>query len=216
MTTYRNSTLIEVVISTCLHYLRSYYPNLGHAHLSPAEIRGNREVQLMSIDILSVLVTELILVVRDNGKGYATYISDLFSRCKVQKVVLHSLLAGVNDLKRRHKKKDAEMSTRVVSFTEDILSFNEVNSCEGEDSLSLEKISNFSEASQVQLLRLLLSLVMLEQVISQRRGTQDKYDSSSQTSSSSFKTTTDSSSGIYLQLCVIHVYYIYTLFQVTC
>ena len=203
MTTYRNSTLIEVVISTCLHYLRSYYPNLGHAHLSPAEIRGNREVQLMSIDILSVLVTELILVVRDNGKGYATYISDLFSRCKVQKVVLHSLLAGVNDLKRRHKKKD-EMSR--VSFTEDILSFNEVNSCEGDDSLSLEKISNFSEASQVQLLRLLLSLVMLEQVISQRRGTQDKYDSSSQTSSS-FKTT-DSSSGTFIR----NFYIFYTLF----
>ena len=89
MATYRSSTLVEVIISTCLYFLRSFYPNLGHNHLSPEEIKGNREVQLMSIDILGVLVSELILAVRDNGKAYATYISDLFARCKVQKVVLH-------------------------------------------------------------------------------------------------------------------------------
>ena len=63
MATYRSSTLIEVIISTCLYFLRSFYPNLGHNHLSPEEIKGNREVQLMSIDILSVLVSELILAV---------------------------------------------------------------------------------------------------------------------------------------------------------
>ena len=100
MATYRSSTLIEVIISTCLYFLRSFYPNLGHNHLSPEEIKGNREVQLMSIDILGVLVSELILAVCDNGKAYATYISDLFGRCKVQKVVLHSLLAGVSDMQQ--------------------------------------------------------------------------------------------------------------------
>ena len=30
MTTYRSSTLIEVLMSTLLYYLRSYYPNLAH------------------------------------------------------------------------------------------------------------------------------------------------------------------------------------------
>lgn len=63
----------------------------------------------MSIDILAVLVSELVLVVQDNGKAFATYIADLFSRCKVQKVVLHSLLAGINDMRDNPKKKEEEM-----------------------------------------------------------------------------------------------------------
>ena len=59
------------------------------------------KVQLASIDLLIVLVSELILVVKDNGKAYATYINDLFLRCKVQKVVLHSLIASVHDMQQR-------------------------------------------------------------------------------------------------------------------
>lgn len=161
MATYRSSTLIEVIISTCLYFLRSFYPNLGHNHLSPEEIKGNREVQLMSIDILGVLVSELILAVRDNGKAYATYISDLFGRCKVQKVVLHSLLAGVSDMQQQ-----GDGSSEI--FTEDVLRFNEIHST-GESAGDQNRISNFSEAFQVQVLRLVLSLVILEQVMMQKR-----------------------------------------------
>ena len=73
---------------------------MGRVHLREEDIQGNREVQLMSIDIMVLLVSELILAVRDNSTQFATYISDLFTRCKVQKVVLHSVLAGVNDMKR--------------------------------------------------------------------------------------------------------------------
>ena len=78
------------------------------------------KVQLASIDLLIVLVSELILVVKDNGKAYATYINDLFLRCKVQKVVLHSLIASVHDMQQSPKATSS-------SFTEDILSFNEVS-----------------------------------------------------------------------------------------
>ena len=84
-------------------------------------------------------------MVKDNGKAYATYINDLFLRCKVQKVVLHSLIASVHDMQQSPKATSS-------SFTEDILSFNEVS-------------NNFSEAFQVQILKLLLALVMLEQVV---------------------------------------------------
>jgi len=180
MTTHRSSTLVEVIISTCLYFLRSFYPNLGHGHLSPEEIKGNREVQLMSIDILGVLVSELILVVRDNGKAYATYISDLFARCKVQKVILHSLLSGVNDMKKRGGGNDSSTSNNQVVFTDDVLRFNEISSSSsyatGCTSASAaadqtsDRISNFSEAFQVQLLRLVLSMVILEQVIWQKKG----------------------------------------------
>ena len=70
------------------------------------------KVQLASIDLLIVLVSELILVVKDNGKAYATYINDLFLRCKVQKVVLHSLIASVHDMQQRSS------SSRVFTIPE--------------------------------------------------------------------------------------------------
>lgn len=79
MATYRSSSLLEVLVSTLLYYLRSYYPNLGHVQVRE-EIRGNREVQLMAINIIISLVTELALMVRDNGRAFATFIFDLFSR----------------------------------------------------------------------------------------------------------------------------------------
>ena len=52
-------------------------------------------------------------------------------------------------------------------FTEDVLRFNEIHST-GETG-DQNKISNFSEAFQVQVLRLVLSLVILEQVMMQKR-----------------------------------------------
>ena len=166
MATYRNATLVEVLLSTLLYYLRSYYPNLAQTKLSAEEIKANREVQLMAIDILYLLVAELISVVQDNGRAYATYIADLFSRCKVQKVVLHSLLAGINDMRDSPKKKD---EAEKMAFTDSVLAFNEIYSNQHGVSAS-ERISNYSEAFQVQVLRLLLSLVILEQAINQQRG----------------------------------------------
>ncbi len=64
MATYRNANLIEVLVSTLLYFLRSYYPNLANLRLTSEEILGNREVQLISIDILSVIVSELVQVTR--------------------------------------------------------------------------------------------------------------------------------------------------------
>ena len=154
LATHRNSTLIEVLIATSLYFLRSYYPNLPH--LSSDDIQANREVQLMAIDLLIVLVSELILVVKDNGRAFAIYINDLFTRCKVQKVVLHSLIASVHDMQKE----------KVESFTQDILKFNEIYVSMG--------LSNFSEAFQVQILKLLLALVMLEQVVMSQSSTTRK------------------------------------------
>ena len=158
LATHRNSTLIEVLLATSLYFLRSYYPNLPH--LSDDDILANREVQLMAVDLLIVLVSELILVVKDNGRAFAIYINDLFTRCKVQKVVLHSLIASVHDMQKEELQKSSHAPHQhLESFTQDILKFNEVYV--SSDCMN----SNFSEAFQVQILKLLLALVMLEQVV---------------------------------------------------
>ena len=41
---YRSSMYLEVLISVCLYFARSYYPNLGQMRLTQEEISGNRQV----------------------------------------------------------------------------------------------------------------------------------------------------------------------------
>lgn len=57
------------------------------------------KVQLASAELLMLICAELIYIVRDSGKGFACYIADLLSRCKVQKVVLHCVLSSVYSMK---------------------------------------------------------------------------------------------------------------------
>jgi hypothetical protein len=65
--------LVEVVLTICLYYLRSYYPSL--VGLGRSEVLGNREVQLAAVSLLHKLTTQLISLVRDNGRPFALYIA---------------------------------------------------------------------------------------------------------------------------------------------
>lgn len=47
--TYRSSMYLEVVISVCLYFARSYYPNLGQMRLTYEEIAGNRQVRFFFV-----------------------------------------------------------------------------------------------------------------------------------------------------------------------
>ncbi|XP_058800674.1 protein dopey-1 isoform X2 [Phymastichus coffea] len=153
---YRSSMYLELLISVCLYFARSYYPNLGQMRLTQEEISGNRQVQLASTELLTLIFSELIPIVRDSGKGFSCYIIDLLTKCKVQKVAIHCLVSSVLTMKNAQKDSD-----EVFTFTEEIIQFNDpltendVNKCKF-------RASDHTEAFQMQLLRLLLSLIMLE------------------------------------------------------
>lgn len=153
---YRSSMYLEVLISVCLYFLRSYYPNLGQMRLTREEILGNRQVQLASAELLTLIFSELISIVRDSGKGFSCYLIDLLIKCKVQKVVLHCTVSSVFSMKNAQKENED-----ICTFTEEIVLFNDpvsdndVNKCK-------YRTSDHTEAFQIQLLRLLHALIMLE------------------------------------------------------
>lgn len=161
---YRSSMYLEVLISVCLYFARSYYPNLGQMRLTHEEISGNRQVQLASAELLTLIFSELIPIVRDSGKGFSCYIIDLLTKCKVQKVALHCLVSSVMNMKNAHKENE-----EVFTFTEEIILFNDpitdndVNKCK-------YRASDHTEAFQIQLLRLLLALIMLEHQCGNQKG----------------------------------------------
>lgn len=80
----RSSMFVEVLISVCLFYVRGYYPNLMMSKLSDLELNANKEIQILSSDCLTMILSGLTLIARNSGRGVATYISELLLKCKVR------------------------------------------------------------------------------------------------------------------------------------
>ncbi|XP_068611314.1 protein dopey-1 [Brachionichthys hirsutus] len=147
---FRSAMYLEIIISLCLYFLRSYYS--AHVAAGPQDLAGNRAMQLTSVEVLTLLFSELAKVTGGSAKGFASFISDVLSKCKVQKVVLHCLLSFILSAQKWH---DQRVSGVNVATVEEGLSEDSVIN------LSEDQIDSCS-AVQSQLLRLLQSLVVLE------------------------------------------------------
>lgn len=107
--------------------------------------------------MLMHICTELIPIVQDSGKGFANYIADLLSRCKVQKTVLYCIMSSLLSVHRHQS-----YSPEPKSFTEEVLDFNDPDI---DTESSTMAMSEHSSAFQIQLLKVLQALIMLEQQI---------------------------------------------------
>ena len=154
MSNYRSSMFIEILISVCLYFIRGYYPNLMISKLSGDELLGNKQVHILATEMLTLMTSEVICIMRDSGKSFVSYISDLLQRCKVQKALLHCMLAVIYN---NRKKTDQENAN--FKITEAIVVFNEE---------SLEPSAN--ETFQIKLLNFLLAMIMLEDQINKCKG----------------------------------------------
>ncbi|CAN7989377.1 unnamed protein product [Ixodes hexagonus] len=147
---YRSSMFLEVLVSACLYFVRSYYPSLPQAHLTAAELSGNRDVRLLCCEVLRLVFSEMVAVVRDSGRSFAVYLGDLLMRCKVQKALLHCLVASVYGFQRKAGSENER------AITTDIIEFNEkVPVGEG-------LAEDFQETFQVYLLQLIAALIIFE------------------------------------------------------
>uniref|UniRef100_A0A4W3IME8 DOP1 leucine zipper like protein A n=1 Tax=Callorhinchus milii TaxID=7868 RepID=A0A4W3IME8_CALMI len=147
---FRSSMYIEIIISLTLYFLRSYFPN--HLKVTQQDLSGNRNLQIMSIQILTLLFTELAKVTESSAKGFASFISDMLLKCKVQKVVLHCLLSSIFSAQKWHALRTAGRNVTVIEegFSEDsIINFSE------------DEIDNCSTL-QTRLLKLVQRLIVLE------------------------------------------------------
>ena len=153
----RSCMYVEILISVSLYFMRSYYPNLMMSKLTEPELNGNKEVQILSCEILTILLTELVNVVRDSGRSFAIYICDLLTKCKVQKALLHCVLASVYNARQKTAGEATE-----GNITEAIINFNEE-----------DMDNNTNETFQLKLLKLLLSTIILEEQIRKGKSESD-------------------------------------------
>ncbi|XP_077977408.1 protein DOP1A-like isoform X2 [Glandiceps talaboti] len=107
---FRSNTYLEILISVCMYFIRGYYPR--GMQTTSEDIRGNKDVQILGIEIMTKILGELVQVVKESGKGTATFIKDLLSRCKVQKAILHCLLATVLNARKQALRQGFNMSDK--------------------------------------------------------------------------------------------------------
>ncbi|KAL1518230.1 hypothetical protein ABEB36_001886 [Hypothenemus hampei] len=142
---YRGYTFLDVILSVCLNYARTFFPFLEDG-ADTDHLDVNNKIQLEAFDILEVIIRHLVPMVED--KGFRSYIADVLVKCKIQKTLLHCLLTSVRSF-------DEEMT-----FAEDILLFNNFQACNAENKMAVHV-----EAFQIQLLRLVTSLIILENAV---------------------------------------------------
>ena len=111
----KSSMLLETLILVCLYFLRSFYPNFLLSPLTSAELQNNMHVQQVSCEVLTLLLAELTVLAKDSGRGFATYIGDVISRCKLQKTVLYCLMASVYDSARAVTSSNAPKKQQTLS-----------------------------------------------------------------------------------------------------
>ncbi|XP_065293600.1 protein DOP1A isoform X1 [Dermacentor albipictus] len=154
---YRSSMFLEVLVSACLYFVRSYYPSLPQTHLTPAELSGNRDVRLLCCELLRLVFSELVAVVRDSGRSFAVYLNDLLTRCKVQKALLHCLVASVYSFEKPYSENDNALTVRIIEFNE------KISNGEG-------LAEDFQETFQVYLLQLIAALIVFEERVTSQIG----------------------------------------------
>ncbi|XP_071455571.1 protein DOP1 homolog isoform X2 [Hetaerina americana] len=155
---------------------------------SDLEFISNRKAKLLSAEVLTLIAAELVQLcggpgsvvcngtaghlASGVGRGFSSYVGDLLSRCKVQKITLHCILSSVHSMRNCSGSSGSSSSDsvkgRCSTFTEEIIRLNDEKCVDEVHFKGLEHKdgkecpSAHSESFQIQLLRLLLFLIMLE------------------------------------------------------
>ncbi|GFR99136.1 protein dopey 1 [Elysia marginata] len=188
LSSYRSNMFVEIVISLCLYFVRGYYPNLMMHKLTREELLGNKMVHILGVEILTLLMSELLSIMKESGKSFVSYISDLLSRCKLQKSLLHCLLASVYNMGHSQssqafvsgKEESTGTNGKSKSKAGSLYSAREGAPTKAEATMKLtEMIIDFNEnrldpsvndTFQMRLLQLMLVTIMLEEKIHQAQG----------------------------------------------
>ncbi|XP_053312756.1 protein dopey-2 isoform X2 [Spea bombifrons] len=157
-----HSLLIELLTYLCLSFLRAYYP--CYLKVNHKDVLGNRDVQVKSVEVLIRVMSQLATMAKSSEGKNVEFIHNLLERCKVQEFVLLSLSASMYTSQKRYKlmssgfNKDPEEEL----FEESVINF-------GQDQIWSE------HPLQIELLKLLQILILLEHHLHQQQEDQENY-----------------------------------------
>ncbi|XP_057266045.1 protein dopey-2 isoform X2 [Pezoporus wallicus] len=156
-----HSLLIELLTYLCLSFLRSYYP--CYLKVTHRDVLGNRDVQVKSVEVLIRMMTQLATMAKAAENKNVEFICNLLGRCKIQEFVLLSLSASMYISQKRYEFLMADGANNVPEeelFEENLINF-------GHDQIWSE------HPLQIELLKLLQVLIVLEHHLGQTHGEQE-------------------------------------------
>ena len=87
---------MEIVLSICLYFIRSeYHPSIN---ATESDLEDNFRVRVWSLHVMTKVLSVLLDLVAEGDVAFSNFVSDLFDRCKVQRIALHCLLSSVYNL----------------------------------------------------------------------------------------------------------------------
>ncbi|NXF10044.1 DOP2 protein, partial [Smithornis capensis] len=157
-----HSLLIELLTYLCLSFLRSYYPCC--LKVTHRDVLGNRDVQVKSVEVLIRVMAQLATMAKGAESRNLEFIRSLLGRCKVQEFVLLSLSASMYVSQKRYELLVADGATAGAEgqlWEENLINF-------GHDQIWSE------HPLQIELLKLLQVLIVLEHHLGQSPEEQEK------------------------------------------
>lgn len=149
-----HSLLIELLTSLCLRFLRSYYPCC--LPLSHRDLLANRDVQVKSVEVLIRMMAQLATTAKAGEPRNVELIRELLGRCQVQELVLLSLSASMYVSHKRYQLLAGGTNPQQQElFQDSLINF-------GHDQIWSE------HPLQIELLKLLQVLIVLEHHLGQR------------------------------------------------
>ena len=87
--------------------------------VSRSDLEDNFRVQVSSLNVLTKIVDVLLQVVADDDVGFSNFVSDLFNRCKVQRIALHCLLSVVYGASGENESARKDLETPRTASSQD-------------------------------------------------------------------------------------------------
>lgn len=156
-----HSLLIELLMYLCLSFLRSYYP--CYLKVTHKDVLGNRDVQVKSVEVLIRMVTQLTTMAKSTENKNVEFIRNLLGRCKIQEFVILSLSASMYVSQKCYECMLANKSNGLSEhyiLEECLINF-------GHDQIWSE------QPLQIELLKLLQVLIVLEHHLGQTQEEQE-------------------------------------------
>lgn len=95
---HRHLTLLELLITISLHFLRSFFLNSPICPVTQSDLVMAWKCKIAALDFLTELLGELCgMICEQQSRPFVMFVQSVLSRSKLQKCLLHLLLTAVHD-----------------------------------------------------------------------------------------------------------------------
>ncbi|EGT31247.1 CBN-PAD-1 protein [Caenorhabditis brenneri] len=119
---HKHITLLELLITISLHFLRSYFLNSPISPVTEADLASLWKCKISALEFLCELFRELSAMLNEHeSKQFVQFVQTILNRSKLQKCLLHLLLTAVDHNPMESVKTGGPLSVSISKFNEGLL-----------------------------------------------------------------------------------------------